>query len=403
MMKKTVCAIAAALLLTTGGTQAAREAVLPANESRSNCQTEEQCKEQLECLTTECGWLSGLLSKTGCDDAQKGNIKEQSEMGVTEREEQPEAAVTEKAEQPKAVATSKPEAAATKKAEQPKAAATPKPEATVTKKAEQPRATATPKPEASVTKKAEQPKVTVTPTPKQPEVSTVKIPGWLGVIVKRNPGCMEILEEIVMKKSECPNAAATPKPEQPKVTATPKPEQSKVTATPKPEQPKVTATPKPEQPKATATPKPEQPKATVTPTPKAEKEPEVQDKAYTYGLRITELVNQYRAEAGLSPVKYSAELSKAAQTRAFEIEKSFSHTRPDGRYFSTVLKDYGISYNYAGENIAWGQKSPEEVVTAWMNSPGHRANILNKSFTKLGVGYQQNSKGVNYFTQLFTN
>ena len=422
MMKKTVCAIAAALLLTTGGTQAAREAVLPANESRSNCQTEEQCKEQLECLTTECGWLSGLLSKTGCDDAQKGNIKEQPEMGVTEREEQPEAAVTEKAEQPKAVATPKSEAAATKKAEQPKAAATPKPEATVTKKAEQPKAAATPKPEASVTKKAEQPrvtvtptpeasvtkkaeqpKVTVTPTPKQPEVSAVKIPGWLGVIVKRNPGCMEILEEIVTKKSECPNAAATPKPECPKVTTTPKPEQPKATATPKPEQPKVTATPKPEQPKATATPKPEQPKATVTPTPKAEKEPEVQDKAYTYGLRITELVNQYRAEAGLSPVKYSAELSKAAQTRAFEIEKSFSHTRPDGRYFSTVLKDHGISYNYAGENIAWGQKSPEEVVTAWMNSPGHRANILNKSFTKLGVGYQQNSKGVNYFTQLFTN
>ncbi|MBQ9768182.1 MAG: CAP domain-containing protein [Lachnospiraceae bacterium] len=140
-----------------------------------------------------------------------------------------------------------------------------------------------------------------------------------------------------------------------------------------------------------------------TPEEEPETSPEVQDQAYVYGLRITELVNEHRAAAGLSPVEYSAELSDAAQTRAFEIEKSFSHTRPDGRYFSTVLKDHGISYRYSGENIAWGQKSPEQVVTAWMNSAGHRANILNKSFTKLGVGYQQNERGVNYFTQLFTN
>lgn len=136
---------------------------------------------------------------------------------------------------------------------------------------------------------------------------------------------------------------------------------------------------------------------------KPEVKPEVQNQAYVYGLRITELVNQHRAAAGLNPVTYSAELSMPAQTRAFEIEKSFSHTRPDGRYFSTALKDYGISYRFCGENIAWGQKSPEEVVTAWMNSPSHRANILHKSFTKLGVGYQQNARGVNYFTQLFTN
>ena len=140
-----------------------------------------------------------------------------------------------------------------------------------------------------------------------------------------------------------------------------------------------------------------------TPEEEPETSPEVQDQAQVIGLRITELVNAHRAAAGLSPVEYSAEISEAAQTRAFEIEKSFSHTRPDGRYFSTALKDHGISYRYAGENIAWGQKSPEEVVTAWMNSAGHRANILNKSFTKLGVGYQQNERGVNYFTQLFTN
>ena len=132
-----------------------------------------------------------------------------------------------------------------------------------------------------------------------------------------------------------------------------------------------------------------------------EVKPEVQDQAYAYGLRITELVNEHRAAAGLKPVKYSAKLSAAAQVRAVEIEKSFSHTRPDGRYFSTVFAEHGITYRYSGENIAWGQKSPEEVVTAWMNSAGHRANILNKNFTELGVGYRQNEKGVNYFTQLF--
>lgn len=171
-----------------------------------------------------------------------------------------------------------------------------------------------------------------------------------------------------------------------------------------PEQPEVPEENVPEQP---GTPE-ELPDVNVPILPEAPEEepetsPEVQDQAYVYGQRITELVNEHRAAAGLSPVVYSAEISEAAQTRAFEIEKSFSHTRPDGRYFSSVLKDHGISYRYSGENIAWGQKSPEEVVTAWMNSAGHRANILNQSFTKLGVGYQQNERGVNYFTQLFTN
>lgn len=142
---------------------------------------------------------------------------------------------------------------------------------------------------------------------------------------------------------------------------------------------------------------PEQPEETP------EVSPEEQNQAYVYGMRITELVNEHRAAAGLAPVEYSVELSRAAQTRAYEIETSFSHTRPNGSNFSTVLKEQGISYRYSGENIAWGQKSPEEVVNAWMNSAGHRANILSKSFTKLGVGYQQNARGVNYFTQLFTN
>ena len=146
---------------------------------------------------------------------------------------------------------------------------------------------------------------------------------------------------------------------------------------------------------------PNRPVVPETPEETPEVSPEVQDQSYAYGMRITELVNEHRAAAGLAPVKYSAKLSEAAQVRAVEIEKSFSHTRPDGRYFSTVFAEHGISYRYSGENIAWGQKSPEEVVSAWMNSAGHRANILNAKFTELGVGYRQNERGVNYFTQLF--
>lgn len=200
--------------------------------------------------------------------------------------------------------------------------------------------------------------------------------------------CDEFLE--LLERINCGDTPETEVPEQPEVPEGTVPEQP---GTPEEDSPEI------EQPDADAPTIPEMPEE--KPETKPETKPEVQDQAYVYGMRITELVNEYRAAEGLNPVTYSAALSEAAQVRALEIEMSFSHTRPDGRNFSTVLKDYGISYRYSGENIAWGQKSPEEVVTAWMNSAGHRANILNESFTELGVGYYQNAKGTNYFTQLF--
>ncbi len=169
----------------------------------------------------------------------------------------------------------------------------------------------------------------------------------------------------------------------------------------RPEQPEAPEGNVPEQPGTPDVNVPNLPVVPEAPEETPEVSPEVQNQAYIYGMRITELVNEHRAAAGVAPVKYSAKISEAAQVRAVEIEKSFSHTRPDGRYFSTVFAEHGISYRYSGENIAWGQKSPEEVVTAWMNSAGHRANILNEKFTELGVGYRQNARGVNYFTQLF--
>lgn len=121
----------------------------------------------------------------------------------------------------------------------------------------------------------------------------------------------------------------------------------------------------------------------------------------SFAQQILTLVNKERAKAGLKEVILDETLEKAAAVRAGEIERSFSHTRPDGSSFSNVLKDMGVTYKGAGENIAWGQKSPQEVMEGWMNSPGHRANILNPQFTKLGVGHYQNSRGTNYWVQLF--
>ena len=122
----------------------------------------------------------------------------------------------------------------------------------------------------------------------------------------------------------------------------------------------------------------------------------------TYVQQVVDLVNKERAKKGLSKLTLDTNLQKAAQIRAKEIETSFSHTRPNGSNFSTVLSEFNISYRGSGENIAWGQTSPEAVMNAWMNSSGHRANILNSSFTKIGVGYYQNSAGRKYWSQLFT-
>lgn len=122
----------------------------------------------------------------------------------------------------------------------------------------------------------------------------------------------------------------------------------------------------------------------------------------SFAEQVVKLVNEERTKAGLSEVTLDKNIEAAALIRAKEIETSFSHTRPDGRSFSTVLTDNGITYRGSGENIAWGQRSPEEVMKGWMNSDGHRANILNPKFTKIGVGYYQNAAGRNYWTQLFT-
>lgn len=119
-----------------------------------------------------------------------------------------------------------------------------------------------------------------------------------------------------------------------------------------------------------------------------------------YVNEVLSLVNKYRNQNGLASVTLDSSLCKAADIRAKEIKSSFSHTRPNGSSCFTVLSELGISYGGAGENIAYGQSTPEEVMTAWMNSDGHRANILGSSFTKLGVGVYS-SGGTLYWAQMF--
>lgn len=124
------------------------------------------------------------------------------------------------------------------------------------------------------------------------------------------------------------------------------------------------------------------------------------DSSSSYVDEVIRLVNIERNKEGLPSVSKNVTLCEAAQTRASEIITVFDHTRPDGTSCFTVTDDYKIKWTAIGENIAKGQKSPQEVVEAWMNSPGHRANILNSNFNQIGVGVVQ-SGGYYYWTQLF--
>ena len=120
-----------------------------------------------------------------------------------------------------------------------------------------------------------------------------------------------------------------------------------------------------------------------------------------FANEVVRLVNEERAKAGLPALTVDRGAASAAQVRAKEIERSFSHTRPDGSSFNSALTEAGVNFRGAGENIAYGQNSPEKVMEGWMNSSGHRSNILNSSYTSIGVGHYQNASGVNYWTQLF--
>ena len=122
-----------------------------------------------------------------------------------------------------------------------------------------------------------------------------------------------------------------------------------------------------------------------------------------FQMEVVRLVNIERKKRGLAPLSISNRLSEAAAIRANEIVQKFSHTRPDGSSYHTVIKNVGYMHPYVGENIAAGRKSPEEVMNAWMNSNGHRAAILNPNYTEMGVGftYVTNSMYGTYWVQIF--
>lgn len=125
------------------------------------------------------------------------------------------------------------------------------------------------------------------------------------------------------------------------------------------------------------------------------------DQAVTsYEQQVIDLVNEIRKENGLSPLTANWQLSRVARYKAQEMHDKnyFSHTSPTYGSPMTMIKSFGISCSRAGENIAMGYKTPEDVVNGWMNSSGHRANILNASYTQIGVGYVSNG---NYWSQMF--
>ncbi|MDR7077131.1 putative YkwD family protein/spore coat assembly protein SafA [Neobacillus niacini] len=119
--------------------------------------------------------------------------------------------------------------------------------------------------------------------------------------------------------------------------------------------------------------------------------------------QVIQLTNQERAKNGLKALTQDWELSRVARYKSMDMRDKnyFSHTSPTYGSPFTMMKNFGISYRSAGENIAAGQTTAQEVVQAWMNSPGHRANILSGNYTHIGVGYAKGGSQRHYWTQMF--
>ncbi|WP_396327201.1 CAP domain-containing protein [Hydrogenoanaerobacterium sp.] len=119
--------------------------------------------------------------------------------------------------------------------------------------------------------------------------------------------------------------------------------------------------------------------------------------------RVVELVNKERTSRGLSALTANSKLSDVATLKSQDMAdlNYFDHTSPTYGSPFDMMKQFGISYTAAGENIAMGQPTPEKVMEGWMNSDGHRKNILSSSFTQIGVGVVKNSNGQYIWTQMF--
>lgn len=155
--------------------------------------------------------------------------------------------------------------------------------------------------------------------------------------------------------------------------------------------------------------KPVEPVQPVEPTNPVQPANPVEPEAPIQGLsqdeaEVVRLVNIERQKAGLAPLKASSQLSNVARMKSKDMADNnyFSHTSPTYGSPFDMMKQFGISYRTAGENIAKGYLSPASVMNGWMNSSGHRANILNGSFGTIGVGAYKVGNTI-YWTQMFTN
>lgn len=178
--------------------------------------------------------------------------------------------------------------------------------------------------------------------------------------------------------SVCPNPGEPPEPETPS-----EPEQ--------PSEPELPIEPElPSEPETPAEPE----------LPSEPEQPEVSDGVHAYERQVVELVNVQRARNGLQPLSLDAELCRFARVKSQDMHDNryFDHTSPTYGSPFDMMRQFGITYASAGENIAMGYSTPEAVVNAWMNSSGHRANILSTKYTTLGVGFVSNG---GYWTQWF--
>lgn len=201
------------------------------------------------------------------------------------------------------------------------------------------------------------------------------------------------------KPTEKPEPSVTPSPATPTPKPTEKPQPTETPATPTPE-----PTKKPEQPNpsptetpATPTPKPtEKPQPTPIPTTKPE------PNANAMAQEVFRLTNIERAKVGVAPLQYHAKLQEAAMVRAKEISILFSHGRPDGSVYTTAFSEAGVGCPDS-ENMGKGAFTAEQIVRAWMNSPGHKANMLSSTSTHIGVGFYKSSTGGYYWIQDFSS
>ena len=128
--------------------------------------------------------------------------------------------------------------------------------------------------------------------------------------------------------------------------------------------------------------------------------PSINSGVLDYENEVIRLVNEIRVQNGLNELKADWQLSRVARYKSQDMKdnKYFSHTSPVYGSPFEMIRNFGISFRSAGENIAKGYSTPQAVVNGWMNSSGHRANILNSSYTKIGVGYVSDGR---YWTQMF--